>query len=115
MWQLATSFFETVNILYPFMDRQTFMQGTLAKVKETGFQEDSDSVIALLVFALGEVAKEGTSGISITKGAGRARGVRGGTESQPPALALFTEAKRRMGLMLTECELEHVQMFSLTA
>jgi hypothetical protein len=38
------------------MDRQNFISDTLTKVHTEGFNGDPDSVIALLIFALGEVA-----------------------------------------------------------
>jgi len=115
MAQLATSYFDTFNLLYPFMDRQYFMQNTLVKVHSEGFEGDNDSVIALLVFALGEMAIEGTRGKPINVVNGRPSGVRGGTSMKPPGLALFTEARRRIGFVLTECELENVQIYSLAA
>ncbi|KAK6615637.1 hypothetical protein H4I95_00789 [Botrytis cinerea] len=62
MHQLAVSYFDTFNFLYPFMDRQTFFSETLAKVMSEGFDGDMESVIALLIFALGEVALEGSCG-----------------------------------------------------
>lgn len=113
MHQLATVYFDTFNFLYPFMDRQTFMQDTLSKVSVEGFNGDNDSVIALLVFALGELAIEGTRGKPIDEYKGRPSGIRGGTAAKPPGLALFNEARRRIGFTLTECDLENVQIYSL--
>jgi len=115
MSQLATNYFDTFNLLYPFMDRQHFMQNTLVKVHSQGIGDDNDSVIALLIFALGEVAIEGSRGKPINVGNGRTSGVRGGTLLNPPGLALFTEARRHLGFALTECELENVQIYSLAA
>jgi hypothetical protein len=115
MIQLATSYFDTFNLLYPFMDRQTFMDNTLMKVHSQGFGGDNDSVIALLVLALGELAIEGSHGAPTNITDGRPSGVRGGSLTRPPGLALFTEARKRIGFTLTECELENVQIFSLAA
>ena len=91
------------------------MLNTLPKVQSDGFQSDNDSVIALLILALGELAIEGTYGEPISSAAGRPSGVRGGTSTNPPGLALFTEARKRIGFVLTGCELEDVQVFSLIA
>jgi hypothetical protein len=76
---------------------------------------DIDSVTALLVFALGEVAIEGSRGQPIEEEGGRPSGVRGGSITRPPGLALFNEARKRIGFVLTEGELENVQIFSLAA
>ncbi|QSZ30273.1 hypothetical protein DSL72_004795 [Monilinia vaccinii-corymbosi] len=116
MHQLATSYFDTFNFIYPFMDRQNFLSDTLNKVLTEGFDGDMESVIALLVFALGDVAHEGARGDPAVVYQGRPSGVRGGSgSSRPPGLAFFNEAMKRIGLVFTECSLENVQMFSLTA
>jgi hypothetical protein len=115
MHQLATAYFDTFNFLYPFMDRQNFISDTLPKVHSEGFDGDTESVIALLVFALGELAIEGSLGNPVEVYNGRASGVRGGTLARPPGLALFNEARRRIGVVLTDCDLENVQIYSLAA
>lgn len=115
MHRLATSYFDTFNFLYPFMDRQNFISDTLTRVHSEGFDGDTDSVIALLVFALGELAIECSRGTPIEVHNGRPSGVRGGTVSRPPGLALFNEARKRIGFVFTQCNLEHVQILSLAA
>ena len=115
MHQLATAYFDTFNFMYPFMDRQNFISDTLTKVHTEGFNGDTDSVIALLVFALGELAIEGSRGNPIEVYKDRASGVRGGTTLKPPGLALFNEARKRIGFVLTDCDLENVQIYSLAA
>ncbi|KAG9232702.1 hypothetical protein BJ875DRAFT_513889 [Amylocarpus encephaloides] len=101
MDRLATAYFDTFNFIYPFMDRQNFTSDTLTRVHTEGFNGDTDSVIALLVFALGELAIEGSRGNPIEVHQGRPSGVRGGTSSRPPGLALFNEARKRIGFVLT--------------
>jgi hypothetical protein len=115
MDRLATAYFDTFNFIYPFMDRQNFTSDTLTRVHTEGFDSDTDSVIALLVFALGELAIEGSRGNPIEVYQGRPSGVKGGTSSRPPGLALFNEARKRIGFVLTGCDLENVQVFSLAA
>lgn len=115
MHQLAMVYFDTFNLLYPFMDRQNFLSDTMGKVHSEGFNGDTDSVIALLVFALGELAQQGLEGDSVEIHDGRPSGLKGGTVERPPGLALFNEARKRMGFVLTECDLENVQIFSLAA
>lgn len=85
------------------------------RVHTEGFDGDTDSVIALLVFALGELAIEGSRGTPIGVHNGRPSGLRGGSLRRPPGLALFNEARKRIGFVLTECDLENVQIFSLAA
>ena len=115
MYRLATSYFDTFNFIYPFLDRQNFLSDTLGRVLAEGFDGDSDSVIALLVFALGELAIEGSRGDPVDTYNGRQSGIRGGTAEKPPGLAYFNEARKRMGFVSSQCDLETVQIFSLTA
>jgi hypothetical protein len=115
MNRLATSYFDTFNYLYPFMDRQTFLLDIIPKVHSEGFNGDSESVVALLVFALGELAINSTRGEPVSLHRGRPSGLRGGSVERPPGLALFNEARKRMGFVLTGCDLENVQIFSLAA
>jgi hypothetical protein len=115
MHTLATAYFDSFNLIYPFMDRQNFISNTMTKVHTGGFNGDTDSVIALLVFALGAVATKGLRGPPIDVYKGRPSGLRGGSAERPPGLGLFNEARKRMGFVLTDCDLENVQIFSLTA
>jgi hypothetical protein len=115
MHGLATSYFDTFNLIYPFMDRQNFISDTLTKVHSEGFNGDADSVIALLVFALGELARQGIRGDPIEGYNGRPSGLRGGTLEKPPGLGLFNEARSRLGYVVADMELENVQVFLLSA
>jgi hypothetical protein len=114
MLQLASAYFDTFNMIYPFMDRQTFLQETMTRVWNEGFNGDTESVIALLVFALGELAIEGQQGNPIST-INKRPVVTGAPLDRPPGLGLFNEARKRMGFVLTDCELENVQVFSLAA
>jgi hypothetical protein len=115
MQRLADAYFDSFNMIHPFMDRQNFMSDTLAMVQTEGFDEETQSVLALLVFALGELAIEGATGIPIARHNGRDSGLRGGSSIKPPGLSLFNEARKRLGFVLTKCNLENVQIFSLAA
>ncbi|EHK96338.1 hypothetical protein M7I_7983 [Glarea lozoyensis 74030] len=115
MQRLANAYFDSFNMLYPFMDRQNFMADILAMVQTEGFDGETESVLALLVFALGELAIEGATGIPVETYKGRPSGVRGGSQHKPPGLSLFNEARKRLGFVLTKCDLENVQIFSLAA
>jgi hypothetical protein len=115
MHQLASAYFDTFNLIYPFMDRQNFFSDTLEKVDTEGFDGDPDSVTALLIFALGQVAIEGSRGNPIEVYKGRPSGVRGGTAPKPPGLALFNEARKRIGFVFTDYDLENIQIYLLAA
>ncbi|CZS99471.1 uncharacterized protein RAG0_07802 [Rhynchosporium agropyri] len=115
MYRLTAAYFDMFNFLYPFMDRTTFQSNTLAKICSEGFDEDVDSVIALMIFCLGEVAIEGQTGSPIGEFKGVSSGVRGGLTGRPPGLALFNKARDYLGFIINDCELENVQLFSLFA
>ena len=113
MQRLSKAYFDTFNYVYPVLDRQSFVSGIMASVFNEGFDDGITSTLAFLVFALGEVAIAGVQGPPIDIYNGRPSGIKGGTVGQPPGLALFNEARKRMGFNLTECCLENVQVFAL--
>ncbi|KAJ9634781.1 hypothetical protein H2199_008830 [Coniosporium tulheliwenetii] len=110
-------------MLYPILDYTDFMQQALPKVTEEGFGDGCFmSLIALLVFALGKVAIEGTFGKpTVTKDGslggmrGSLSGIRGGTADEPPALDIFNEAQRRLGFVISHICLETAQILLLKA
>lgn len=69
----------------------------------------------LLVFALGQVAIEGTYSQPISTRYGKPSGLRGGTLTEPPGIRMFNEARRRLGLVLDAGTLENVQILLLQA
>ena len=113
MQRLSKAYFDSINLLCPILNRQSFMSDTLPALFNNGFSLNMQSTIAFLVFALGEVAIEGVEGLPLHVYNGRASGVKGGSKDRPPGLELFNEARRRMGFNLTECSLENVQVFAL--
>ncbi|PQE04637.1 hypothetical protein CJF30_00004405 [Rutstroemia sp. NJR-2017a BBW] len=115
MHRLASAYFDTFNFLYPFMDRQSFFSDNLNKVYTEGFDGDKESVIALLIFALGELALESSHGAPISTSNSRPSGVRGGEPYKPPGISLYNEARKQIGFVMSGCELENVQIFSLAA
>jgi len=123
MKQYADQYFNTYNMLYPILDYTDFVQQVLPKVAEEGFGEGCfKSLTALLVFALGKVAIEGTFGKAILHKndvsvgvRGFLSGMRGGTADEPPALDIFNEAQRRLGFVISHICLENVQILLLEA
>ncbi|KAK0730842.1 hypothetical protein B0H67DRAFT_563079 [Lasiosphaeris hirsuta] len=115
MQRLSKAYFGSFNLLYPILDRHSFVSGIMPSVFNEGFSQSIASTIAFLVFALGEIALSGSDGLPLHAYNGRPSGVKGGSKDRPPGLDLFNEARRRMGFNLTECSLENVQIFALAS
>lgn len=114
--EYSDAYFNTFNVLYPILNRETFMNGIVARLLREGYGDgDPGSVLALVVFALGCVAIEGVFERPVSVVNGQPSGFRGGTVHQPPGLALFNEARRRLGFIVTQCTLENVQICLLQA
>lgn len=113
MQRLSKAYFDSVNFLFPLVDRQVFNTQIIPSLAQGGLDESMEATIALIVFALGELVISGTQGIPIRVYNGRPSGIKGGTAREPPGLALFNEARKRMGFNLTQCSIENVQIFSL--
>ncbi|KAK4551746.1 hypothetical protein LTR86_010939 [Recurvomyces mirabilis] len=114
--ELSNAYFNTFNVLLPVLNRETFMNGTVARLLRDGYGDgDSGSVVALLVFALGTVALDGVFERPVSVVNGQPSGFRGGTIDPPPGLALFHEARRRLGFIWTQYTLENVQLNLLQA
>lgn len=110
------AYFSTFNVLLPLLNRDSFMNDVIAPLLRDGYKDgDVRAVLALLVFALGEVALEGVFQRPITTTNGQASGFRGGTRDLPPGLASFNEARRRSGFIVTMTSLENVQALLLEA
>lgn len=112
----STAYFNTFNRLFPLLDLDLFMDRVVTKVLCQGYgDDDPESVLALLVFALSRLAIDGVYEPSTSTNHGERSGFRGGTIERPPGLGLFNEARWRLGLMSSRCSLEAVQMFLLEA
>lgn len=116
MTHYADQYFNTYNMIYPLLDYDSFMRHIMSKVLGDGFGDTCNlSVIALLVFALGKVAIEGTFGEPIAMIKGEPSGLRGGSAAIPAALDIFNEARKRLGYVQSQCSLENAQILLLTA
>ncbi|KAL8360482.1 hypothetical protein RB601_007217 [Gaeumannomyces tritici] len=114
MEDLTSAYFNTFYMCYPILDQQHFTTQVLGSVARDGFTDSIQSTLVFLVLALGEIAILGFHGPPVSaSGSPQPSGVKGGTPRHPPGLALFNEARRRMGFNLTECSLEAVQVFAL--
>ncbi|KAK0716954.1 hypothetical protein B0T26DRAFT_707804 [Lasiosphaeria miniovina] len=115
MMRLSKAYFDTFNLFFPILDRQSFESDMVPSAFNQGFSQNMASTIAFLVFALGEVALAASDGLPVHVHNGRSSGVKGGSKNEPPGLDYFNEARKRMGFNLTECSLENVQIFALTS
>lgn len=114
--EYSDAYFNTFHVLYPLLNRESFMNNIVARLLREGYGDgDAGSVLALLVFALGQVAIEGVFARPVSVIGGSPSGFRGGTVDQPPGLGLFNEARRRLGFIATQCTLENVQILLLQA
>jgi hypothetical protein len=105
------AYFNTFNIIFPVLNREPFMNEIVAPLLRNGYGDgDPHSVLALLVFAIGQVAIEGVFERPISVNNGQPSGFRGGTADRPPAIAIFNEARRRLGFIMTSNTLETVQI-----
>ncbi|KAK4546665.1 hypothetical protein LTR36_001883 [Oleoguttula mirabilis] len=114
--EYTDAYFNTFNVLYPLLNRESFMNDVVARLLREGYGDgDVGSVLALLVFSLGQVAIEGVFERPISIVSGQPSGFRGGSIDSPPGLGLFNEARRRLGFVATQCSLQNVQIMLLQA
>ncbi|CAK7222824.1 hypothetical protein SEUCBS140593_005034 [Sporothrix eucalyptigena] len=117
LFRLSNAYFDSFNYIAPIVDRQTFQTVTLPAVLDEKSRQDNESAaLVFLVAALGDVAVAGAQGAPVfggTLGSVGTKGVKGGTVSHPPGLALFNEARQRMGFVIGACSLECVQIHAL--
>lgn len=114
--EYTEAYFNSFNMLFPILNRESFMNEVVAPVMRDGYGDgDTASVLALLVFALGQVAVEGVFERPISVLNGVPSGLRGGTSEKPPGLEIFNEARRRLGFVVSSCSLENVQILLLQA
>ncbi|TLD28715.1 hypothetical protein PspLS_03997 [Pyricularia sp. CBS 133598] len=113
MQLLANAYFDTFNHCHPLLDRNTFASEILGPLCNDGLKNTVKSTLALVVFALGELSIAGGHGAPVTVYNTRPSGVKGGTLRNPPGLALYNEARRRMGFTMADSSLETAQSFAL--
>lgn len=88
----------------------------VARLSTEGYADDDpQSVVALLVYTLGQLAIEGVFGNAISSHNGVPSGFRGGTAEKPPGLEIFNEVRRRLGFVMNTCTIEYVQIMLLQA
>lgn len=114
--RLTDAYFNTFNIIHPVLNREAFVTDIVGPMIRNGYTDgDASACLALLVFALGQVAIDGVFGHPISTNDGTPSGIRGGTATDPPGLELFNEARRRIGFIMHQYSLENVQIYLLQA
>jgi hypothetical protein len=114
--EYADAYFNTFNVISPILNYDVFMNEVVTRLSREGYADgDPQSVIALLVYALGQLAIEGVFGNAISSQDGVPSGFRGGTAERPPGLGLFNEVRRRLGFCTGTCTIEDVQILLLQA
>ncbi|TLS24638.1 hypothetical protein PpBr36_08825, partial [Pyricularia pennisetigena] len=113
MQVLSNAYFDTFNHCHPLLERHTFMSEILGPLCNDGLDDTVKSTLGLVVFALGELSIAGDHGAPVTMYNTRPSGVKGGTLRNPPGLALYNEARRRMGFTMADSSLETAQAFAL--
>ncbi|KAM0714186.1 hypothetical protein Q7P37_009973 [Cladosporium fusiforme] len=114
--EYSSAYFSSFNMLLPLLDLDLFMDRTVSRLLRDGYRDDDpESVLALLVFALGQLAIEGVTGNPTRLSNDEFSGFRGGTVEKPPGIGLFNEARRRIGMVSTQPCLENVQIMLLQA
>lgn len=114
--EYSAAYFKTFNVLLPLLEADRFVDGAVARLLQEGYRDDDpESVLALLVLALGQLAIEGVTGKPTRASHDESSGFRGGSIERPPGLGLFNEARRRIGMINTQPCLETVQTMLLQA
>jgi hypothetical protein len=115
VWEYTEAYFNTFNVICPILDYDSTNE-VIARLSRKGYADgDPQGILALLVFALGQLALEGVFGNAISSHNSAPSGFRGGTAERPPGLEIFNEVRRRLGLVMNTCTLESVQIMLLQA
>jgi hypothetical protein len=89
------AYFRTFNKFRPILYQAFFTrEAELQLTPATSSTREIEGVLLLMVIALGQVAYEGTAGVSIESFAKRSSGIRGGTALSSPGTSCFDEAIR---------------------
>ena len=101
--EYCASYFSTFNTMFPLLILDDFMDNTVAGVLRYGYRDDDpESIVALLVFALGQLAMEDAFNQTTGMDDGANGSVRHGTGDRPSSsLEIFNEARRRTGMTAT--------------
>jgi hypothetical protein len=110
------AYFRTFNTLCPILDQASLMRQTeLRFMRSASTDGEIETVLLLVVIALGQVAYEGIAGSPIESFTKRSSGVRGGTALASPGATCFDESLRQWALVPSAPSLLRVQVLLLQA
>jgi hypothetical protein len=110
------AYFCTFNKIRPILDQAFFVKEIeLQLAPRSSSNRDTETVLLLLVIALGQLVYEGTAGASIEVFTRRTSGIRGGTALRPPGAICFEESLRLWTLIPVSTSLLAVQVLLLQA
>ncbi|OJJ59978.1 hypothetical protein ASPSYDRAFT_915353 [Aspergillus sydowii CBS 593.65] len=117
---LSTAFFATFNPFTPIMDKNFYFAFTLGAALESGFGYTMESCIVLNIMALGCLAvhahQEGNYPLPGTRGNQfEPPEWMAVVHEEPPGLRFFNEARRRMGFLMCENDIQSCQFYLLSS
>lgn len=117
---LSTAFFATFNPFTPIMDKHFYFALTLGAALASGFGYTMESCIVLNIMALGCLAvhahQEGNYPLPGTRGSHfEPPEWMAVVHEEPPGLRFFNEARRRMGFLMCENDIQSCQFYLLSS
>lgn len=117
---LADAFFATFNPFTPIMDRNFFFAFTLGAAIESSFGYNMESCLLLNVLALGCLAvqahQEGNYPLPGTRSGGfEPPDWMDVIDEEPPGLRFFNEARRRIGFLMCDNDIQSCQYYLLSS
>lgn len=117
---LADAFFATFNPFTPIMDRNFFVAFTVGAAIESSFGYTMESCLLLNVLALGCLAvqthQEGNYPLPGTRSSGfEPPDWMDVIDEEPPGLRFFNEARRRVGFLMCDNDIQSCQFYLLSS
>ncbi|KAL4940758.1 hypothetical protein BDV06DRAFT_15640 [Aspergillus oleicola] len=117
---LSTAFFATFNPFTPIMDKSFYFAFTLGAAIESGFGYTMESCLVLNIMALGCLAvhahREGDYPLPGTRGNHfEPPDWMGVVQEEPPGLRFFNEARRRIGFLMCDNDIQSCQFYLLSS
>ncbi|KAL4869501.1 hypothetical protein BDV12DRAFT_82250 [Aspergillus spectabilis] len=117
---LSTAFFATFSPFTPIMDKSFYFAFTLGAAIESGFGYTMESCLVLNIMALGCLAvhahHEGDYALPGTRGSHfEPPDWMAVVQEVPPGLRFFNEARRRMGFLMCDNDIQSCQFYLLSS
>lgn len=111
--ELCSAYFATFNLANPVLDRKQYFQQTLGNAINGDFGYDADSCIVLMTMALGTFGIRALKECKPLSTEARARPASTQTSSEPPGLAYYNEARKRVGFIEGDHTMQTCQFYLL--